>query len=587
MEEKGSAEKAAREIRRRTRTPAWKLSAGLLLCALPIAAYFQLLFAATVDVPNLDDYDTAVSFLNRFVDSESVGERVRLVFEPHIEHRPAFLRTIVVASHAWLGRLDFNTLNVIGSLGLAVLVAALLCAFRRETPLAAKLLAFAPAALFLVHPQYWSALLWPTCSISNFYVAAFALLTFLALRGRSKASFAAALGFAVCAVYSQGNGFLVPPLGLLVLVLTAASKRRCRVWGGLAALLLAGYFAGYESPDAGADPLRLLGEPEQLVAYGLNLVGSAPAFSQPVLAAAAGVALVTSFAALAWRGWARRNPALFCLGLFILLSVGLNAGARAIQGAEAPLAQPRYRFYSALFLALNSLGWAETLRTTRLARRFVALSLLGAVAFSVLSFQTYRDDVFALAGRLERGLDTWWRTGGRGLAYPRLHESSAFLMTSLGKGLLRVPTRWIDEGAAVPMALDLPDPGPGVSFRLGTVFQDDEILLVDGWADTGSFARNQRVFLVLRGAEKSPVFPARSVFRPELRHEPGIVRRRLGHSGFRAIIRHRDVPPGSYRLGVLVRRGAVEYLSFRGRQVVIPETGPARAPGSVDLDFIE
>ena len=70
-------------------TRAGLVGTGLLLCAAPVVAYFQLLLAATVDVPNLDDYDTVVSFLNRFVDQESLAGRLRLVFAPHIEHRPA------------------------------------------------------------------------------------------------------------------------------------------------------------------------------------------------------------------------------------------------------------------------------------------------------------------------------------------------------------------------------------------------------------------------------------------------------------------------------------------------------------------
>jgi hypothetical protein len=166
---------------------------------------------------------------------------------------------------------------------------------------------------------------------------------------------------------------------------------------------------------------------------------------------AAGVALFASFAALVAGGLARRNPACFGLLLFLFASVGANALARAQQGAATPLLQPRYQLFASALLAASYLAWAERLRGWRLARGAGVAALALAIGFCALSHQLHRRQVFALAERLEQGLDHWWSTGRGGLSYPRFEKANALLLASLGTGVYALPREIAARHAARPL----------------------------------------------------------------------------------------------------------------------------------------
>ena len=198
--------------------PAWRAWLGLLLVLAPVVAYFHLVATVSVEVPYIDDYDAVVDYLTRTLD-EPASLGPRRFFSRHNEHFMTTLRAAVLLSYAALHRIDFGVLNLTGSAFLVVLLVVLFAAFRVGTRPAEKLLAFAPAALFLVQPQYWMMLLSATTSLSGFAVAAYAALTFLALERRSPGALGAAVVCAGAATFALGSGALVLPLGALQLAL--------------------------------------------------------------------------------------------------------------------------------------------------------------------------------------------------------------------------------------------------------------------------------------------------------------------------------------------------------------------------------
>jgi hypothetical protein len=344
---------------------AWWL--GALLCIAPALATAELLGRAVVDVPAFDDYDAIVDFLNRWVAAQGPAPRARLLFAQHIEHRPAVLRAAAAATLEALGHVDLRVLQLFGALGLLLLAGALLASFRPGAPLRERLLPFAPAALVLFHPQFWSAYLWPTCSATNFFAVAFAAVCFQALCGTSSGSFALAAAAATAATLSQGNGIAALPMGLVVLVWRRSRTRR-RAWIAFSLLLGAAQIAAFERPFGAWSPLDNLASPARIARVGgyvLSFLGGAPTFSQRALAGVAGAALVASFAVLVARGAHRRSPALVALLGFLLASAGLNALVRARQGIAAPLLQDRYRFYACAYLAATWLAWAAELAGSR------------------------------------------------------------------------------------------------------------------------------------------------------------------------------------------------------------------------------
>jgi hypothetical protein len=525
----------------------------------PAVAYFHLAATVVVEVPYIDDYDAVVDYLARTLD-EPASLGLRRFFSRHNEHVMATLRAAVLLSYAALQRIDFGVLNLAGNAFLVLLLFVLFAAFRANARSAEKLLAFAPAALFLVQPQYWMMLLSATTSLSGFAVTAYAALTFLALERRSPGALGLAALCAAAATFSLGSGALVLPLGALQLAL-GRRWRALAVWCALATpLLLAALLVDPQERTA----LYTLDRPDRVLLYGLNFVGGTAGFSRRGLSLVAGGLLLASFGALCLRRLHQRSPVVFALLLFVLGSIAANALLRAHHGVGAPLLQPRYRFYGSLLLALTYLGWLETLDRPRLARRFAAAALPVALAFSLLSFGLYRGEAIAFSERLERGFEYWWTTGDGGLSHPDFRKASVVLLAALDAGYLRPPPGWAERLGSDPLPVTPPPAGRSVAMGLDAVAQDDQLLLLSGWADVASGARGQEVELVLSSRKGEFVFPTYKVGRIDL-PQP------LARSGFRAVIPKRALPPGRYRVGALVRwRGAV-YLTYLKRTI---EVGP-------------
>ena len=551
--------------------PHWVAALGVLLATASVLVYFQLIWAASVEAPFLDDYDAVLGFLTQWLDAETWRERSRLFFRPHNEHVLGVPHAWVLATHALTGHLDMRLLNLIGNGYALLLLGALYGSFRRDTLPALRLAAFAPAVLFVIQPQHWSALLSPTISLCNAGVVALAALAFAALERGSRGGLLLAAASACGATLSQGNGFLVWLVGPVVLLLVGR-RRAALVWSVAGAVGLAFFFGSLDPTAQRASPLTSIDRPDRILVYTLNFIGCAAGFSRSGFSLAAGAALLASFVALAWRGLPRRCPAHFALFLFLLGSIAANALVRAHQGPGAPLLQPRYAFYSAVLLALTHLGWAWVLAGRPAERRWLAGALAGALAFCVASHVVARGDVENLRERLAGGMERWWSTGEGGLLHPDFRKASFFMLEGLDRGLIRIPEDWIDRYAAIPEQREPPRSGANVAQHFHVLHQDDDVLIVSGWAVAGTSAVQQEVEVVLASPGGILFYPALEVLRIDLPRHSERLAARLAPSGFRALIPKAGLAPGQYRLGILVRKGETEHLTWQPRPIAITAT---------------
>jgi len=538
---------------------------GAALVAVPIAGYFALLSTASVEVPYLDDYDAVVDFLLRTLDEDAASARLGRLLTLHNEHPMLTLRVAVLGTFAITGGINFGVLNALGGLLLLGLLAAMFAASTPDTPPAERLLPFAPAALFLIQPQYWVVLLSPTTSLSSVAVTTLAAVTFVALERDGPLARAIAVLTAVVATFSLANGILVPWLGAGVLLLRGR-PRGALMMAGLA-LLLTVAFAAIVPESRPLNLAPVFTSPARLTLYILNFVGSSAGFSRYGLTAACGALLLTSAGLLVWQGLPRRRPALFALLLFILCSIGLNAMLRAQQGAGVPLHQPRYSFFAAVLLATTYLGWTEILRSRTFARPAYGATLAIAIVFSLASFTIHQPDVMRLSQRLEDGLDEWLTQGHTGLIHPDFRAASHLLTRAYDQQLLVPPRRWFKEYAGEAIQTELPAAGGSMRLRITSLYEDDDLAFVSGWTYSGGSARNQEVEIVLRSPQALRVFGTYEVPRADLTHlEPERMASVYG-SGFRVVVSKRCVPPGEYRIGVLVRRGNQAWLAFGNRKI--------------------
>ncbi len=546
---------------------------GGLLALAAVCMYFQLIWTASVEAPFLDDYDAVLGFLTQWLDAEGGRARWRLIFRPHNEHVLGLPHAWVVLSHRLAGRLDIRLLNLIGNGYLLLLVAALFAAFRRDAAPAVRIGAFAPAVPFLLQPQHWTALLSPTVSLSNAGVVALAALAFAALEWKPRIAGGIAAAAALGASLSQANGFLVWPVALVVLLLHGR-RHAALLWGVAAVAALAILLGGLGPTPLRTSPLAALDRPDRIIAYSLNFLGCAVGFSHPGASLAAGAALLASVVALSWQGLPRRSPALFALLLFLLASVAANALLRSHQGAGAPLLQPRYAFYSAVLLAINYLGWAELLSGRRAGRRWQAGMLAASVVFCLASHAVSRGKVMDLSARLSNGLERWWSTGDGGLIHPDFRKASFFMLKGLDQGLFQIPREWVDRYAAAPEQREPPPASTMVRHHLHTLRQDKDLLIVSGWAVAGSSALHQEVEVVLATPRGVLFYPALEVLRIDLPKHSEHLASLLAPSGFRALISTADLEDGEYRLGILVRKGQTEHLTWRHQPITIAGTTP-------------
>jgi hypothetical protein len=161
-------------------------------------------------------------------------------------------------------------------------------------------------------------------------------------------------------------------------------------------------------------------------------------------------------------------------------------------------------------------------------------------------------------------------SGDGGLFYPQFAAASRVLLTGYQRGVLRPPAAWFAAHGALPRQASLPEPGNAVRFGLGTLQLGEDGLLVDGSTQMGGTgALAARVSLVLRSPQRTLVLPTHAV--PSLASEAEARPRASGGAAFRTLVPRAALPPGDYRIGLLVERPDGAWLSFHGGRLAVPE----------------
>jgi hypothetical protein len=493
------------------------------------------------------------------------------LFSQHNEHRIAVPRLVTLT----LGRVTrFNNAveMYVHWLLLCATVAILFAAFRRDVRLARieSLLLFAPVAALTLSTRPYEILTGDglLTYLSLFFLVA--ALYLLAVARRTLPMLAAAILCALLTTFSQSNGMLVWPIGLLVLLCEARSAERARsawtraaIWAVVGAIAAAFYLHGYQDPGNHPSPMVMLAHPRIAVEFVLCAFGASlttdryTAIAMGALVILAGIAC----AAVAAREWwlERRQPAfgvwLAVVGAATALMLTANRGGWGVDQALIP----RYSQY--LSLAPIGLYWCAVSWRDRVeyARAF-AVSL-GA---------------FLIVGYLAGSLSGWaagpswysarsWRTY---VLYSYKYQPPSILKELYPNPYhARMYAQYLDERRLNVFAEQHLDPatldrgGPAPQFAVervngsapepsGVVHVNvDDAVVVKGWAF------NQRgsgpaadVFLLIDRAEYLPA--ARNQYRPELGR--GVSSRARRWSGFAASFGGLVVPAGEHELRLAI-----------------------------------
>ncbi len=417
----------------------------VLVALLPPAAYLYVGQTWAIDAPLLDDYDVFLDFISDLRERGTLGDRLRLLFEPHNEHVVAFARAASVVLERLQGRIDFRTLSLFGNLGLLG-VGGLLCfAAGRDESRPSRLLAALPVSFLLFQPQAFDVLHWPTASIAGNFVVIFGLSTFLFLERRSTPGLILAIPSAILAVCTQGNGLLVPFVVLTVLVLNTR-WRAALIWGCVSLLVLPLALARglpVTWPGATGDRTGWLDG----TLYFLNFLGAAPQAALPGLGLPAAVSVCLCFLFFARRRLFAERPFVFAGLVFVLLSILFNTLARWRLGPDYPGTQPRYCLYSILVLILCHLGLRHLIRAHRRRLLYDGAVLAVAAVFCVVSFGANTPKLRAEARLTGRGM-AYWSVTGRTVMRSPVSGTYGYLRGSAERTSWTTPLAYPDQELA-------------------------------------------------------------------------------------------------------------------------------------------
>ena len=326
------------------------------LVLVPVLPLLWVVQRHWVDVPYGDQWELPVDF--RQIHDEGVD--VSELWRQHNEHRILFPRLAMIAL-AWPTKWD-SRIEMALSLLLALGTLALVCLLLRRTfagwPRPAVVGIATVTAAVLFSPMQYENWLWGF-QISWFMnvlgvVAATAVLT---LWPASRPGLEPVLVAAACAVFAQyslANGTAVWVCLAPLLLLGGRDRRLALVWGAVAAVSTAAYFAGYVKPAGHPPTTEILHHPVEGARYACLLLGRT-VFENHDVGIAFGALLVVCFTALCLRiGLRRRDLGLvaapwICIAIYVLCSALSAAVGRAGFGIEQA-ASSRYSTISLLFL---------------------------------------------------------------------------------------------------------------------------------------------------------------------------------------------------------------------------------------------
>lgn len=538
-----------------------QLAAGLLL-AIPLVSLALLWQQYAVNVPKWDDHALR-HFLFLTDQAPTLSDKLHQFVKQHNEHRITYDRIITWLDYQLTGKLNFRHLMVVGNLSLLGLLLVFINVLRRA---GRPLLYAVPVAFLLFNLSQWENMYWGMAALQNFSIMLWVVGAVYYLSYTKR--LATAIGLAVLATLTSGNGLLVWPIGALVLFLRLAqphSTRRLLVTWLLVSVAAIGlYFVGFTKPGDIAYVQASLGT---LLGGWFAFLGAA-AQVVPVTVPLrlcvllGGLMVLSTLVLIGWSGlthrqaisrsfrWLfvhpkKRDPAsgavlppatLFFWGtaLFLLITGLVVARARVGFGADL-LITSRYKPYSLTLLALLY-TYAVVWLSGAPGRWTMRLGILAGLLFGWLSYLSFLDETIWWRHWLVTNQFNWRYSTNRpveqvdSVTRHYLEPAPAFYTDALS--VLFGPV----QGAVVPIEVD----SSAAGYRI-----TNKSLLADP-----TYSPDAGAYVVARSAKRTYLFPVwqTAVSPVSARFMPG----RLFKPGFHADFTRYELAKGTYALHMLI-----------------------------------
>jgi hypothetical protein len=191
-----------------------------------VAAY-AVLYRQRLSVPYHDDYGVILTFANEYSRLHGLTAKVLdIATTQNNDYKLGFVHFVVAMELEFTGHLNFAFLVTLGN----ILLLAIGCVLFRlycenGKPLNQNLFEFLPISLLLFSLTYWETVNWAMAGLQNFSVILFSLFALYLLIPTRTASGILSLPVlllssfsAMLAAFSSANGFLLAPVGLLLLI---------------------------------------------------------------------------------------------------------------------------------------------------------------------------------------------------------------------------------------------------------------------------------------------------------------------------------------------------------------------------------
>ncbi|HQQ74298.1 MAG TPA: hypothetical protein PK031_04025 [Pseudomonadales bacterium] len=328
-----------------------------LLPAIGIAAYLLSVVQLADNTPKLDDLNDVFGFFKQLALANTPLQKTSAFFYPNNEHITLVNHLIYYAQYCLLGEIRFYPLILIGHL-IVIATGLLLAIAANHTR---QPFYFAVVALAYINLHYWDSTFKAMTAISNQAVILFAIASLFSLLRWHH--FLLAIVFALLATFSQGNGIIIWPLGLLALFLEphwqTVRGRYIAIWVCCALLSLCIYYwaqhtLGTPSPVTAAMVFSLFqAQPTLPVFSVLAFLGSTALLpTQTYLAIAIGIGALLI---LLWtmRSTTRPDRLIMLIALFLLASAVIAGVSRGLAaGNITGVLESRYKMYSIALVML-------------------------------------------------------------------------------------------------------------------------------------------------------------------------------------------------------------------------------------------
>lgn len=343
-----------------------------ILVALPVFLFFYFFIISIVDVPINDDY-ALLDFMNKYIESNSLYEKIKILFAQHNEHRIFYDRIFTLFSYEIFNKVNFIFLATIGNLSL---IGICFIFYTKFVNYQKSIILFLPITILLFSLSSWENITFPMATLSNFSVLFFITLSIYGLTMNGKinsTNLIVSFLIYVLAVFTQGAGIFLIPISIFIFFIKKEYKI-LMIYVSLQLLILLAYFYDYKSFGNNKSIIDvLLTEKLAFLQFMFAFLGSASSYfliftenaQQSLLFSKLfGVLLFIFFLFITYKKYYKKNLFIYSLMSLIVISSVVTALSRVGNGLDTAVAS-RYRISSILFV-ITIYFWAiETINLKR------------------------------------------------------------------------------------------------------------------------------------------------------------------------------------------------------------------------------